>query len=53
MKDDCSIIAVVTDKEIKMSIVPNVAISRWTRFCWWLSRQLGGIKVFGKQDLTQ
>ena len=26
--------------------------SRWTRFCWWLSRKLGGRSVFGKWDLT-
>ena len=27
-------------------------VSRRTRFCWWLSRKLGGRSVFGKQDLT-
>jgi len=27
-------------------------VPKWTRLCWWLSRKLGGIKVFGKQDLT-
>lgn len=27
--------------------------SRWTTFCWWLSRKLGGRKVFGKQDFSQ
>ena len=25
---------------------------KWTRLCWWLSRKLGGRKVFGKWDLT-
>jgi hypothetical protein len=29
------------------SVVP-----RWTRFCWWLSRKLGGRTVFGKRDET-
>jgi hypothetical protein len=24
----------------------------WTRFCWWLSRKLGGRTVFGKRDET-
>lgn len=28
-------------------------ISRWTRFCWWLSRKLGGRSVFGKRDMTK
>ena len=27
-------------------------IGRWTRFCWWLSRKLGGRTVFGKRDET-
>lgn len=25
--------------------------SRWTTFCWWLSRKLGR-SVFGKQDFS-
>ncbi|MPZ13778.1 MAG: hypothetical protein GEU73_05040 [Chloroflexi bacterium] len=27
-------------------------VSRWTLFCWWASRWLGGRSVFGKSDTT-
>jgi len=42
------------DSEMPIPVLKAWAgVSKWTRFCWWLSRKLGGAKVFGKQDFTK
>jgi len=46
------VFAVVTGDDIVIEEKPWSDLSRWARLCFWVSKALGGRKVFGKVDLA-
>lgn len=37
-------------QDLPFPLRTSSVVSRWTRFCWWSSRKLGGRSIFGKRD---